>query len=84
MNGERNQAGNIVWIKDKFWYGVYKRRYPTSNLQTTRKSGCLKGSLFMKLRTLLLAAIAFVVLAGSVVPANAATRHHHRHHHHHR
>jgi hypothetical protein len=38
----------------------------------------------MKLRTLFLAAIAFVVLVGSVVPANAATHHrrHHRHHHH--
>ena len=38
----------------------------------------------MKLRTLFLAAVAFVVLAGSVVPANAATHHrrHHRHHHH--
>jgi hypothetical protein len=37
----------------------------------------------MKLRTLFLAAIALVVLAGSVVPANAYNRHHHRHHHHH-
>ena len=37
----------------------------------------------MKLRTLLLAGIALVVLVGSVVPANAATHHrrHHRHHH---
>jgi hypothetical protein len=39
----------------------------------------------MKLRMLFLAAIAFVVLAGSVVPANAKSHHHHRHHgHHHR
>lgn len=38
---------------------------------------------FMKLRTLLLAAVALVVLAGSVVPANAAV-HHRRHHRHHR
>jgi len=37
----------------------------------------------MKLRTLFLAAIAFVVLAGSVVPANAYSHHHHHHHHHH-
>jgi len=37
----------------------------------------------MKLRTLFLAAIAFVVLAGSVVPANASSHHHRRHHRHH-
>jgi hypothetical protein len=37
----------------------------------------------MKLfRNLLLALIAFTVVAGSVVPANAAVRHHRRHHHH--
>jgi hypothetical protein len=37
----------------------------------------------MKLRTLFLAAIAFVVLVGSVVPANAQPhRRHHRHHRH--
>ena len=35
----------------------------------------------MKLRTLFLAVIAVVVLAGSVVPANAFV-HHHKHHHH--
>jgi hypothetical protein len=37
----------------------------------------------MKLRTLFLAAVAFVVLAGAVIPANAASHHrrHHRHHH---
>jgi len=38
---------------------------------------------FMKLRTFFLAAIALVVLAGSVVPANAAGHHHRRHHRHH-
>jgi hypothetical protein len=39
----------------------------------------------MKLRSLFLAAIAFVVLAGSVATANAKSHHHHRHHgHHHR
>ncbi len=38
----------------------------------------------MKLRTLFLAAIAFVVLAGSVIPASAHSRHHHHHHHNHR
>jgi hypothetical protein len=32
-------------------------------------------------RNLLLALIAFTVVAGSVVPANAATRHHHKIHH---
>jgi hypothetical protein len=37
----------------------------------------------MKLRALFVAAIAFVVLAGSVVPANASSRHHRRHHRHH-
>jgi hypothetical protein len=38
----------------------------------------------MKLSSLFLAVVAFVVLAGAVVPANASTyRHHHRHHHHH-
>jgi hypothetical protein len=39
----------------------------------------------MKLRILFLAAIALVVLAGSVVPASAKShhhRHHHPHHHH--
>lgn len=35
----------------------------------------------MKLRALFLAVIAVVVLAGSVVPANAFA-HHHKHHHH--
>jgi hypothetical protein len=35
-------------------------------------------------RNLLLALIAFTVVAGSVVPANAAVRHHRRHHHHRR
>jgi hypothetical protein len=40
----------------------------------------------MKLRALFLAAIAFVVLAGTVVSAEAKSRHHHHHghHHHHR
>jgi hypothetical protein len=37
----------------------------------------------MKLRALFVAAIAFVVLAGSVFPANASSRHHRRHHRHH-
>jgi hypothetical protein len=36
----------------------------------------------MKLRALFLALIAVVVLAGSVVPANAFSHHHHKHHHH--
>ncbi len=36
----------------------------------------------MKLRTLFLAAVAFVVLAGAVIPAGARSRHHHHHHHH--
>ncbi len=36
----------------------------------------------MKFRTLLLAVLAFTVLAGSVVPANAATHKHHKKHHH--
>jgi hypothetical protein len=35
-------------------------------------------------RNLLLAVIAFTVVAGSVVPANAAMRHHHRARHHHK
>jgi len=44
-----------------------------------------KGFLPMKIRNLLLAVLAFVVLAGSVVPANAAShRRHHGHHHHHK
>jgi hypothetical protein len=39
----------------------------------------------MKFRALIFAAVAFVILAGAVVPANAKS-HHHRHHthHHHR
>ena len=37
----------------------------------------------MKLRVVLFAVVAVVVLAGSVVPANASSHHrHHRHHHH--
>jgi hypothetical protein len=35
----------------------------------------------MKVRALFLAVIAVLVLAGSVVPANAFS-HHHKHHHH--
>jgi hypothetical protein len=35
-------------------------------------------------RNLVLAVFAFAVLAGTVVPANAAARHHHRAHHHHK
>jgi hypothetical protein len=39
----------------------------------------------MKLRALFLTAIAFVVLAGTVVSAEAKSHHHHHHHtHHHR
>ncbi len=39
----------------------------------------------MKIRSIMLALIAFFVLAGSVVPANAQSgRHHRRHHRHHR
>lgn len=37
----------------------------------------------MKIRHLILAALTFVILAGSVVPAEAAGRHHRRHHRHH-
>jgi hypothetical protein len=43
----------------------------------------VQGVISMKIRTLLFAVIAFVVLAGSVVPANAAGRHHHKGHRHH-
>jgi hypothetical protein len=35
----------------------------------------------MKIGRILFAVLAFAVLVGSVVPANAAVRHHHRHHH---
>jgi hypothetical protein len=35
----------------------------------------------MKIGRILFAVVAFVVLVGSVVPANAAVHHHHRHHH---
>jgi hypothetical protein len=38
----------------------------------------------MKIRTLLLSAIALVVLVGSVVPANADVHHRHHHRRHHR
>ena len=37
----------------------------------------------MKIRNLMLALFGLVVLAGSVIPAQAAGRHHHHHHHHH-
>ena len=50
---------------------------------TSRKDGSSRGSSAMKLRSLFLAAVAFVVLAGAIVPANASTYRHHRHHHHH-
>ena len=42
------------------------------------------GGFSMKIQRILLAVIAFVVLAGAVVPAEAAYHHHHRRHHHHR
>jgi hypothetical protein len=38
----------------------------------------------MKLRNLLLAVVGLVVLAGSVIPANAAYHHRHHHRRHHR
>jgi hypothetical protein len=43
-----------------------------------------KGVVAMKVRHVFLGVIAFLVLVGSVVPANAAGHHrrHHRHHHH--
>jgi hypothetical protein len=48
-------------------------------------TGPNKRFLAMKMfRNLLLALIAFTVVAGSVVPANAAGRHHRGHHHGHR
>jgi hypothetical protein len=47
------------------------------------KGHLLERKFIMKLRTLLVAAIAIVVLAGTVVPANAYGRHHRRHHHRH-
>ena len=37
----------------------------------------------MKIRNVLLAAIALVIFVGTVVPAEAATHHHRRHHRHH-
>ncbi len=37
----------------------------------------------MKIRNVMLAVIAFVVLAGSVIPANAMARHHRHHHYRH-
>ena len=49
------------------------------------EAGVLKGFTRMKMvRNLLLALIAFTVLAGSVVPANAAAVRHHKKHHHHK
>jgi hypothetical protein len=43
------------------------------------------GTFFMKIRNLLLGVVAFVILAGSVAPAQAQGRHHGRHpRHHHR
>jgi len=45
-------------------------------------AGVAKGFLAMKMfRNLLLSLIAFTVLAGAVLPANAAAAHHRRHHH---
>ena len=51
-----------------------------------RLGGWVRKRIFaMKMfRNLLLAVIAFTVVAGSVVPANAAMRHHHRARHHHK
>jgi hypothetical protein len=58
----------------------YDARYPGP-------FGRLNGWVFkrfrtMKIRAFLLALLAFTVLAGSVVPANAATHKHHKKHHH--
>lgn len=38
----------------------------------------------MKIRNLVVAAFAFIILAGAVTPANAMMRHHRHHHRHHR
>jgi hypothetical protein len=50
--------------------------------RTIGRLGRQEVSHMMKFRTLLLAVLAFTVLAGSVVPANAATHKHHKKHHH--
>jgi hypothetical protein len=41
----------------------------------------LQGGCLMKIVRILFAAVAFAVLAGAVVPAEAAGHHHHHHHH---
>ena len=51
----------------------------------SKRGWLVQGEFDMKIRNVLLGIIAFVVLAGSVVPANAAGhRHHHGHGHHHK
>jgi hypothetical protein len=76
-----NQGRNV---RKNIWREGPRPGYASANLQITRKSGAGEG-FFMKLRTLFLAAIALVVLAGAVVPANAKSHHRHHHHsHHHR
>ena len=64
--------------------GISKQRYAElSSWSDFKGFGRNKGSV-MKVRRLVLALVALVVFAGSVVPAHAATRHHHKKHHHHK
>jgi len=80
--GEGNQAWNIfccveniqVWVRvreDK----LHKVRPPGGEAAEE------EGDLNMKVRRMLLAVFALIVLGGLAVPANALG-HHHRHHHH--
>jgi len=74
-----NQAWNIEKIADA---KNFRTGYASSQIWSL-KEWLSERNPFMKLRTFFLAAIALVVLAGSVVPANAAGHHHRRHHRHH-
>jgi hypothetical protein len=58
--------------------------YACSQASVARKlERASSGGFCMKIRNILLAVVALVILAGAVVPANAQGHHrrHHRHHH---
>ena len=80
---DRAQESNSEHRDQKY---VVRKDHGRDTLRLTYKpfERVAAGEAQMKLRTLFLAAVAFVVLAGAVVPASAKSHHHrhHRHHHH--
>jgi hypothetical protein len=77
---DRNES-ILQIVTRKLRTGASPARYAHSN-ESLAGDGLGSKEIFMKLRNLFLGVVALIVLAGSVVPANAAAyRHHHRHHH---